>query len=74
MKPCAASPDGWSIRPSTKSTSTVQPGETVAAARERCYPALLRLRAARYTELAHVNLPWQAHSRRGAGIGLLLRA
>lgn len=48
------------------------PGETVAAARERCYPLLLRLRAARYAELAHVNLSWQAHSRRGAGARWLL--
>lgn len=34
-----------------------QAGETVAAARERCYPALLALRAARYAALAHVTVP-----------------
>lgn len=34
-----------------------QAGETAVAARERCYPLLLAMRAARYAELAHVRVP-----------------
>lgn len=34
-----------------------QAGETAVATRERCYPALLAMRAARYAGLAHVTVP-----------------
>ncbi|MDE2029416.1 MAG: hypothetical protein KGI97_02510 [Alphaproteobacteria bacterium] len=47
-------------------------GETHDAALHRCFPGLLNERAARYKQLAHITLPYEAHKNHRADMAALI--
>jgi shikimate kinase len=49
-----------------------RPGEDPQDTLRRCYPELLKYRAARYKNIAHVTIPYEVHRNPGTGVNSFL--